>query len=366
MRFKTLRLGVGAVVICTAGLGSAAIRGGWSLAPIDNFSFSTAPSRPRVMYAWGSGVWRSDDGGSHWLPTAESGPSTLGVIAFAIDPSDADRLFAQVRLETAQGPLWQFIVSADGGQTWAVAGTGLPGDPIAALAVDDRDPAVLYAEARLALWKSIDGGANWFVLSGPGAPGGCTPPAGYVAPVPCPALAVGEGTPSRVYAADAAGVHRSDDGGATWQLTALTTEPGEEIRQLVVASDDARTVLASSSVYQGVWASADRGETWTKSASPEDDVPFALALDYTRSSRIYAAGGGDLLASDDVGTTWRHIGAPGLRFSGLMENVAVSSLGIAITHVFSTINEVPSTWTIRLTQVVPPPVSKPAPVSGRP
>ena len=365
-----MRFRVGAVIVaaalglCSVKDGHAAFRGEWTLAPIENLFFAAAPSHPSVVYAWGSGIWRSDDGGSQWAPTAESGPSTLDVLAFAVDPSDADRLYAQVRLLTVGQELTQFIESTDGGRTWMVAGVGLPGDDIAALVVDDRDPAVLYAEARLSLWKSTDGGATWSVLSGPGAPGGCTPPAVDSQPIPCPALAVGGGTPSRVYAADAAGVHRSDDGGATWQLTALATAPGKEIGQLLVASDDDRTVLASSSVFEGVWTSADRGETWTKATSPEDDMPFALALDFTSRSRIYAGGGGDLLISDDVGTTWRHTGPDG-RFSGASYNIAVSALGIAITHVFSLIGELPNTWTVRLTDVLAQRSSEPAALSSR-
>lgn len=52
--------------------------------------------------------------------------------------------------------------SDDAGQTWQTAGDGLPGDGIAAIALDPRQPQRLYAATNEgALYRSEDGATTW-------------------------------------------------------------------------------------------------------------------------------------------------------------------------------------------------------------
>jgi uncharacterized protein (TIGR03437 family) len=75
----------------------------------------------RILYAGGSQVWRSEDGGRHWrnLTGLRSGSLLGGAVAdLAVDPADVDRVVAA----TATG-VWMTV---DGGVTWAGLNDGLP------------------------------------------------------------------------------------------------------------------------------------------------------------------------------------------------------------------------------------------------
>ena len=72
-------------------------------------------------------------------------------------------------------------------------------------------------------------------------------------------LVATRGAPVQVYAACAAGVFRSDDGGATWRVAAVGL-PSGGVHDLALAAGDAPLVLAATTA--GVYATADGGATW--------------------------------------------------------------------------------------------------------
>ena len=105
--------------------------------------------------------------------------------------------------------------SDDGGATWTdvTAGLSLPGEFVAALAVDPRDARTVYAGFGPGaafpdgdgVWKSTDGGATW-------ARAGAELAGRTITSLLASTLS------GRVYAVvDGARVVRSDDGGASWQ-----------------------------------------------------------------------------------------------------------------------------------------------------
>ena len=96
------------------------------------------------------GLFRSRNGGSTWhnvasapgVPQARSHLSyPYAVVALAIDPRDADNIYAGSR--TAG-----ILKSADGGTTWAVANTGLTNLRVSALIIDPRKPTSALHEHR--------------------------------------------------------------------------------------------------------------------------------------------------------------------------------------------------------------------------
>lgn len=75
------------------------------------------PQQPKRVYvANATGLYRSDDAGQTWQPTAQ-GLLGSGVGALALDPRQPERLYAT----TPAGALY---LSEDGGSSWrALAGT---------------------------------------------------------------------------------------------------------------------------------------------------------------------------------------------------------------------------------------------------
>jgi len=202
-------------------------------------ALALSPSDPNVIYVgtgeaairsditYGTGVYKSTDGGAHWQSLGLADTRHIGKVL--VDPRNSG-LVLVAALGHAYGPNSERGVfrSTDGGRTWAKVLYKDPDTGAIDLAADPADPQVVYAalyQARRTPWeqyppdegpgsglyKSTDGGATWTALTGHGLPAG---PVGRIG------LAVARG--GRVYALIGAkaggGLYRSDDGGATWRL----------------------------------------------------------------------------------------------------------------------------------------------------
>src|SRR5690349_4014409 len=87
-----------------------------------------------------------------WEPVG--GPGGAAVVAVAASAARPDRIW----IGTSLRGVWR---STDGGAHWARRDAGMyRGSTVNALAIDPRDPDVLYA-AGPGLWKTTDGGASW-------------------------------------------------------------------------------------------------------------------------------------------------------------------------------------------------------------
>ena len=185
----------------------------------------TGENTSQRSVGWGDGVYKSLDGGSTWTNTGLRTSEHIGQIL--IDPRDPDVVYA-----AAMGGLWApggdrgLFKTTDGGATWAPVLEISENTGIADVAMDPRDPDVLYAVAfqrrrhvgvliaggpESGVWKSTDGGETWLdITSGL--------PAGDLGRI---ALAVSPIDPDVLYAnaaatEDRSGFYRSPDRGETW------------------------------------------------------------------------------------------------------------------------------------------------------
>ncbi|HXU10494.1 MAG TPA: hypothetical protein VN898_00885, partial [Candidatus Binatia bacterium] len=226
--------------------------------------------------------------------------------------------------------------STDAGGTWTHVGLEETRD-IPRLAVDPRNPDVLYVAALGRLWgpnpergvyKTGDGGKTWRqVLKVDANTGACD-------------VVIDPQHPDTVYAGmysrrrtpwsfsgvgETGGIFRSDDGGQTWKkktnglpprtgrigFAVYPKNPG--IVYAVVESDfggAGRSVMDNYSISGGLFRSDDRGETW-KRTSPINFRPFyfsRVAVDPENDQRVYLPGW-DLAISDDGGKTFRRSGS---------------------------------------------------------
>jgi photosystem II stability/assembly factor-like uncharacterized protein len=249
--------------------------------------------------ATASGLYRSPDAGDSWSLAAFAGSV---VVTVAVDPHDAETLFALIQGPHAGDPatLWQ---SSDHGATWVTTPLAVPGQGLnavgARLVFDVARPGTLYAlfltsYSPASMFRSTDGGESWAPL--PAA-------AGISDLVVAP-----DGT--LLGAADF-GVSRSTDRGESWQpplpaFGAAAAAPRDVIVRLAADTASPETLLAAGS--EGIWRSGDGGLTWTESNQGIATLPvLSLAAAPAGPDTIVATAGDSVFRSVDQGGTWKRV-----------------------------------------------------------
>lgn len=271
------------------------------------------------------GVLRSTDGGRTWTDASAgvSEPSTYSLRGF--DQGGRTVLY----LGTEPVGLYR---SNDGGQSWtdlAAVRTApmherwqFPSpdhDPhLKTLAVDPRDPAVIYAGVEQgALLKSTDGGRTWRDLDQ-------FVDYNHFVYKDIHQVTLRPGNPDEVVITTGLGMFRSLDGGETWsQLTDSSFRIGYP-DQLVYAPDDAnRMFVAGGFATPNFWVeqktakgtvmiSEDGGKSWRLPASgfPESraNVEALTVCAFPGGYEIFAGTTeGEIFFSGDKGESWTRI-----------------------------------------------------------
>ena len=290
--------------------------GAIALAPSDGnvIYVGTGEAQPREDLTYGTGVYRTTDGGETWnsLGLAE----TEQVAAIRVDPRDPDRAYVAA-LGHAFGPNPERGVfrTVDGGKSWKKVLFLNDSTGAIDLSLDVNNPRVLYAamwkfqrtpwgmdegSGRSGLWKSTDGGDSWKELTfNPGLPKGAVGKIG---------VAVSPANSRRVFANVEAkdslgGIFRSDDAGATWErvngeqtfvvrpfyYTSVTADPSNENTLYVMNLQVHRSI--------------DGGRTFTTVRVPHGDT-HQMWVDPKDSRRLINANDGGATISFDGGRTW--------------------------------------------------------------
>ena len=241
------------------------------------------PVKPNTWYvAVGSGnLWKTENAGTTFTPIFDDYPSySIGCVT--IDPSDRHTIWVGTG-ENVGGRHVGYgdgvYVSHDGGKSFENKGLQAT-EHISKIVVDPRDSRVVYVASQGPLWssggerglfKTTDGGESWQPVLTKGPWTGVTD------------IAMDPRNPDVLYAAThqrhrtvwgllnggpESGIYKSTDGGQTW----------EELKQGLPGSDKGKMSIAvspqrSDVVYAaielagrtgGVWRSADAGASWTK------------------------------------------------------------------------------------------------------
>ena len=174
------------------------------------------------------------------------------------------------------GPVFK---SANDGQSWTSASSGLTGTGIWALAGEGLRPPRFYASTFGQIFHSEDHGLTWR-----GQRGGSTGPNSAIR------IAVDPRTPSTVYAADAVnGALKSVDGGETW--TTLPLE-ARQIYDIAIAPSSPSHLYVAA--LRGVYHSPNGGLTWelVLDINPEESTrsrPTLVVVDPREAQTIYVA-----------------------------------------------------------------------------
>ncbi len=152
----------------------------------------------------GISVYKSTDGGTTWMPLRDGLPPLSGRSEIAVAPSNSSVVYAYVDVAHHGAAIYRsddagaHFIEVDHEQRLAQRG-----DDLASLAVDPRDPNVVYA-TNTSTYRSIDGGRHFTAIKG--APGGDDYHTMWINPI----------LPSHMILGSDQGAAVSLNGGRTW------------------------------------------------------------------------------------------------------------------------------------------------------
>jgi photosystem II stability/assembly factor-like uncharacterized protein len=299
------------------------------------------------------GVWRTTNRGTTWEPVTDSaGIASVGALAVA--PSDANVVWAGTGDNSlTRSAYWGDGVykSTDGGTTWTNMGLR-DTQHIARIVIHPTNPNIVWVAAlghigtanqERGVFKTADGGHTWqkqlFVNETSGAVD----------------IAIDPRNPNVLYAAmyDAirlpwkimearpgGGVYKTTDGGAKWEKVAQGLPQGNtgrigldicrtrpDIVYAVIdnfnlrsgATQQVDTAFAAPASFIGgeVYRSDDAGRTWHRASKEGEDVSRKagysfnqLRVDPNNPDRVFITGS-NMIQSNDGGKTWAGLGGGG-------------------------------------------------------
>jgi photosystem II stability/assembly factor-like uncharacterized protein len=152
---------------CGAPLGTTSDAGAtWSTSLVDAWlgTLVSTPGQPAALFAAsGRGVIKSTDGGRNWSNTGLTA-GHVGVLA--VDTRNPNILYAGVDQDWFGGAVLGFFRTTDGGATWSMFGDGLAdviatGTLFSALAIDPERSILYLGTSGSGVFSSMDGGAHW-------------------------------------------------------------------------------------------------------------------------------------------------------------------------------------------------------------
>ncbi len=261
------------------------------------------PKDPKILYAaTRGGVFKSVNGGESWEIKRDHFPAespyvfSAPVSDIAVDPGAPEIVYAAIGITRAgyetDSDHWQqddvlhgtIFKSANGGENWTdIQGTGI--DPLAliySLAINPKDPKILYAATDHGVYRSVDFGGNWSAVN-----------TGLPAHLHAMNVVVNPKTPTTLYVTMWAepgsgdwqgGVYKSTDGGGHWvaknngfpnpaaegNIYGLTSN----YPVLVINPDDPDILYTGNTPWTpdpGVYKTTNGGESWSRVTRPPDD-----------------------------------------------------------------------------------------------
>lgn len=242
------------------------------------------------------GVFRSGDGGEHW-EAASSGLSGRWIETIAVDPKQPGVLYAQASDH--------LLASEDDGASWrlSLAAPGVLVFGAGDLLVDPHLHGRVWSTTGDSLWRSDDGGRRWLAVPRIGAGIG--------------ALAADPRTSGGVWAGGRNGLFHSPNGRAWKQVRPVRGE-NLGVVDVAVSPADPRVVwvsgyastTAGASLGPLLYRSGDGGRSWQRRENGLPGPVTRLALDPERPDVLFAAAGDGLFGSSDGGASWQRLPSP--------------------------------------------------------
>ncbi len=232
--------------------------GGTTWTRIPNFSarrvttLAVDPKFPATIYAgtMGDAVYKSPDGGQHWLPHNVGLKEHVSFInQFIFHPNDSQTIGAATTVGA--------FLSRDGGRSWTEQMAGMiEVHIVVALAQAPRHMQIWYAGTTGGVYKSIDGMSSWKKVNQ-----GMIPDQILEASMALGVnvLMVDPQSPDTVYAGTTKGLFKTTNGAQSWSRIGDSL-PDQFISWLVLDPATPTTVYAGG--RKGLAKSLDGGATW--------------------------------------------------------------------------------------------------------
>jgi len=245
---------------------------------LDNIVFDRTQPGTIYVAAWNvegsdSGdLFRSTDDGRSWHTI--KGLHGKSIRAFAVAPSNSAVLVA--------GALDGLYRSNDKGANWQRISPENDAEikNIESLAIDPRNPNVIYVGTWHLPWKTIDSGHTWISIK-----------KGWIDDSDVFSIVLDPRNPDRIFASACTGVYSSDDAAGRFQKLKGIPNSARRTRKLYLHPSDGNIVFAGTT--EGLYRSIDAGRTW-KLISARNVIVNDIVVDVRRPGRV-------LLATDRSG-----------------------------------------------------------------
>jgi photosystem II stability/assembly factor-like uncharacterized protein len=275
----------------------------------------TGEAEPREDLTYGTGMYKSTDGGESWQHLGLTDTHQIGRVA--VDPSNANRVFVAA-LGHAFGPNRERGVyrTLDGGATWKQVLSLNDSTGAIDVVINPSNPRIIFASmwkfqrtpwsmeaggGRSGVWKSMDGGDTWSEITfNQGLPSGLL---GKIC------LAMSAADPNRVYASieatgDKGGIFRSDNLGERWTRVNGDQKFGVRAWYYSRITADQMNADVVYTMNLDTHKSIDGGSTWSSvDAVPHGDT-HALWVDPRNGQRMISGNDGGAHVSLDGGETF--------------------------------------------------------------
>ena len=232
----------------------------------------TGENNSQRSVSYGSGLYKSDDGGRSWRNVGLKTSEHIGRIA--IDPKDSNIVYV-----ASQGPLWGsggergLFKTTDGGKTWKNILNISENTGVTDVVIDPNDPNTIYCasyQRRRHMWTLINGGPE-------------------------------------------SAIYKSIDAGATWNKLRAglpTVDLGRV--GLAISPVDSNVIYATVEAADrrgGIFRSSDRGSSWERRNEYDTTAMYyaRIVADPKEVDRIYVMNV-FVMVSDDGGRTLRRLG----------------------------------------------------------
>lgn len=247
-------------------------------------------TRRGVIYAagWsitgsGGSFFVSQNGGRNWSEPA--GLRGKSIQALALSPSMAGMLVA--------GALDGLYRSLDWGESWTrITPMGHPDlKNFESVAIDPRDPQIIYAGTWHLPWKTMDGGAHWSNIK-----------QGVIDDSDVFSIILDRRHPETMYASACSGIYKSDDGGRLFRK--IQGIPGTARRTRVLRQDPSNPNVVYAGTTEGLWKTSDAGQNFRLISPPNFILNDVLINRRNPQRLLIATDRGGAFASDDGGLSF--------------------------------------------------------------